>query len=103
MAVAGGDGVFDGGNAGAGCGAQSLNRLADHAGQAHKATDDFEVGKFRTLKRTAGHVEITLAVDPFVQEFLDRDGREDLLAAVAGALGYFEETFGPYPLDQLTV
>ncbi|MCP4656586.1 MAG: M1 family metallopeptidase, partial [bacterium] len=63
----------------------------------------FEVGKFRTLTGTAGHVSVTLALDPLAQSLVDKDSRKELLAAVIDSVVYFEEIFGPYPLDELVV
>ncbi len=63
----------------------------------------FEVGKFRTLTGAAGHVTVTLALDPLAQSLVDKKDREELLAAVIDAVVYFEEIFGPYPLDELVV
>lgn len=66
----------------------------------------FGIGSFNFIKGRAGHVEITLAVDP------NDDGwnygnsglsSEDLLATVIDVVEYFEKEFGPYPLDYLTV
>jgi hypothetical protein len=62
----------------------------------------FEVGKFKTVTARAGHVEITLAFEPATYPYL-KDGRDELLDTLTGSLTYFEEVFGPYPLDQLTV
>jgi tetratricopeptide (TPR) repeat protein len=63
----------------------------------------FEVGKFRTVTARAGHVDVTLAFDALGHSVLDRDSRDALLATVRDALLYFEEVFGPYPLDEITV
>ena len=61
----------------------------------------FEVGRFRTLTRQAGHVEIRLSLDRDAKSLL-KDEQESLLETLASALTYFEEIFGPYPLDHLT-
>ncbi len=63
----------------------------------------FEVGRFHTLKRQAGDVEVTLACDAAGSRLLDKKSREELLATVVDSLDYLEQTFGPYPLDQLVV
>ena len=63
----------------------------------------FEVGKFRTLTGRAGDVEVTLACDTTGSRFLDKKSRQELLATVIDSLEYFEETFGPYPLDEMVV
>lgn len=46
--------------------------------------------------------DVTLHVD-LLSESLLRASREELLQAVIDTLAYFEESFGPYPLDELTV
>ncbi len=63
----------------------------------------FEVGQFRTLTTRAGHVDITLAFDGSGYASLEKDSREALLETLGDALLYFEEIFGPYPLDEMTV
>ena len=63
----------------------------------------FEVGKFRTATTRAGHVDVTLAFDALGYAALDKHSREAMLATIGDALLYFEEVFGPYPLDALTV
>lgn len=63
----------------------------------------FAVGKFRTTSSRTRHVEITLALDPLAHQLLDKDSREELLETIDDSLQYFEEIFGPYPLDQLVV
>ena len=60
----------------------------------------FEVGRFRTLTRQAGHVEISLALDLEARPLLE-DDQDRLLQTLADALTFYEETFGPYPLDHL--
>ena len=62
----------------------------------------FEVGKFKTVSGRAGHVAVTLAIDAGAYSFLKAD-RDELLATIVDSLGYFEEIFGPYPLDELVV
>ncbi len=63
----------------------------------------FEVGRFSTLAARAGHVDVTLAVDALGASALDQESREQLLATITDSLLYFEQVFGPYPLDRLTV
>ncbi len=66
----------------------------------------FEVGKFRTetlTAGTAGHVRVTLAFDAEGRSLHERDVRQEIGKTVADALLYFEEQFGPYPLDEMTV
>lgn len=62
----------------------------------------FEIGRFREETARAGHVEVTLAFDPEGSR-LGKDVRQEIAQAVTGSLSYFEELFGPYPLDTLTV
>lgn len=62
----------------------------------------FEVGKFRSETARAGHVEVRVAFDPIAWT-IDRDVRAEIVQAVTDSLGYFEEIYGPYPLDELTV
>jgi hypothetical protein len=63
----------------------------------------FEVGKFRTETLTAGHVKVTLAFDAEGRSLHEKEVREEIARTVTDALGYFEEQFGPYPLDEMTV
>jgi len=61
----------------------------------------FEVGHFKTEEAQAGHVHVTFAFDP--ASTLGKSGREEVKKTVTDALAYYEELFGPYPLDYLTV
>ena len=61
----------------------------------------FEVGHFDLQSAVAGHVQVTFAFGPLA--FTQRKDREELVHTVTDALTYFEEVFGPYPLDTLTV
>jgi hypothetical protein len=63
----------------------------------------FEIGRYRFETAQAGHVEVTLAFDPGGKSVLSRDERKEILESVIQSLAYFEELFGPYPLDHLTV
>ncbi len=60
----------------------------------------FEIGRYRTLTRQAGHVSISLSLDVEFKSYLKAD-QERLLETLANSLTFFEETFGPYPLDHL--
>jgi tetratricopeptide (TPR) repeat protein len=65
----------------------------------------FEVGNFKTQTARGGkdgRIPIVLAFDPGM---LDRSKTtfEQIAATLADSLTYFEERFGPYPYDQLTV
>ena len=62
----------------------------------------FEVGKLNLETAQAGHVRLTMAFDPAVQR-MGKEAREEITKTVADSLVYFEEQFGPYPLDELTV
>jgi hypothetical protein len=62
----------------------------------------FVFGKFDVVRRQIGPVELTLA--------LSRAGgeapavvRESTIDVIARSMDFFERTFGPYPLDHLTV
>ncbi|HEV7516042.1 MAG TPA: M1 family aminopeptidase [Thermoanaerobaculia bacterium] len=61
----------------------------------------FEVGHFKTEEARAGHVHVTFAFDP--GSALGRSGREEVEKTVTDTLSYYEDLFGPYPLDELTI
>ncbi|MCH9649086.1 MAG: hypothetical protein K0U98_12680 [Deltaproteobacteria bacterium] len=60
----------------------------------------FEIGRYRTLTQQAGHVEISLSLDVESKSLLKGD-HERLLQTLADSLTFYEENFGPYPLDHL--
>ncbi len=62
----------------------------------------FEVGRFKVETAKAGHVDVTFAFGSGVA-FAGRDIREVVKKAVVDSLQFYEETYGPYPLDQLVV
>jgi aminopeptidase N len=62
----------------------------------------FEVGKFRIETSRAGHVDIRLAFDPTVTQ-MGKETREEITKTVGDSLLYFEELYGPYPLDEITI
>jgi hypothetical protein len=62
----------------------------------------FEVGRYLIETVHAGHVQVTLAMDPDVKR-MGKEAREEIKRTVADSLTYFEELFGPYPLDELAV
>lgn len=62
----------------------------------------FEIGKYRIESVQAGHVKVRLAFDPDVSR-MGKETREEISKAATESLTYFEELFGPYPLDELTV
>jgi hypothetical protein len=63
----------------------------------------FELGNFDTWRGQAGHIEVTIAFNQLSKEHLGKPVKEQVREVVADALDYFEELFGTYPLDQLTV
>src|SRR5579864_4218232 len=62
----------------------------------------FEVGHFKIETARAGHVALQVAFDPD-SSHLGGGGREEVVKTVVDALAYFEETFGPYPMDERNV
>jgi hypothetical protein len=62
----------------------------------------FEVGRYKLETARAGHVQVTLAFDPDVKQ-MGKETREEIAKSVTDSLTYFEELFGPYPLDELSV
>ncbi len=63
----------------------------------------FEVGHFRIETAQAGHVAVRFAFDPGFSGWGGGETRETVMKAVTDSLQFYEETFGPYPLDELTV
>lgn len=63
----------------------------------------FEIGRFELLEKQQGHVKLVAAFDPEARTLGGADTRREVLDAAADALAFFEETFGPYPLDQMTI
>lgn len=66
------------------------------------AAVSFELGDFLFEKAQAGHVAITMAFD---RESAGRfaKARREMLDTVRDSVLFFEDKFGPYPLDELTV
>jgi hypothetical protein len=62
----------------------------------------FELGGFELLRRRVGHVEVSVAIDQAGRKISD-ELAEDIFATIQDGLGFYEETFGPYPLDSLEV
>lgn len=62
----------------------------------------FELGNFDVQTVQAGHVEIRFAFGSG-SALTGRGTRESVVEAVKDSLLFFEETFGPYPFDELTV
>jgi tetratricopeptide (TPR) repeat protein len=62
----------------------------------------FEVGHFDVETAQAGHIRVTFAFGSAGVP-TSRSAKEEVKRTVVDALSYFEEVFGPYPLDELTV
>lgn len=62
----------------------------------------FEIGRFAEATRQVGHVQIRLFTPP-VGWGEKKELQEQLLTGAADAVAFFEEVFGPYPLDELTL
>ena len=62
----------------------------------------FELGNFDVDTVKSGHVEIRFAFGSG-SAMTGRSTRDSVRKAVQDSLAYFEETFGPYPFDELTV
>lgn len=62
----------------------------------------FELGNFDVVTARVGHVDIRFAFGAGAT-LTGRSTRESVMQAVKDSLAYFEETFGPYPFDELTV
>jgi len=63
----------------------------------------FVMGRFEIDRARAGHVELEVAFNRSGPHRLSEGVRHEMIAAIRRSLIYFEETFGPYPLDYLTV
>ncbi len=63
----------------------------------------FEVGRFEIESTDVGHVRLNVALDPATLEVAPEGALGELVRTVADALTYYEEVFGAYPLDELTV
>ncbi len=61
----------------------------------------FEVGRFKIETARAGHVEVRVAFGSGTT--LGGGSRDDVMKTVSDSLQFYEQTFGPYPLDELTV
>jgi len=62
----------------------------------------FEIASFDRTTAKAGNVEIELYVD-FLSSPLVKDWKKEILQTITESLDYYQELFGPYPLDHLTV
>jgi len=63
----------------------------------------FEVGNFTVKSMTAGRVKLTLGFDPETFERAPKGSIEQLAETAADVLRYYENLFGEYPLDELTL
>ena len=63
----------------------------------------FTLGDYIVEKKRVGHVWLTVAFGRGPDHRLTPALRDQAVDTVADALQYFERTFGPYPLDELTV
>ncbi len=62
----------------------------------------FEIGHFDRRRLIVGHVDVVVAFDRASRRS-SRHVRNEIVRAVKQSLEFYEETFGPYPLDFLTV
>jgi hypothetical protein len=62
----------------------------------------FEIGHFDIVRDRVGHVDLTFAFATHV-DALRPETRRRIVDTVKAALPFFEEKFGPYPLDYLAV
>lgn len=63
----------------------------------------FEMGRFEITEKQVGHVLVRLGMPPVELGESRSESGQRILDAVAESLAYFEEVFGPYPLDRLEV
>ncbi len=63
----------------------------------------FEVGLFEVRSESVGDIRLNVAFDPGTRELAPKTSPDELMSTVADALRYYQEIFGPYPLDELTV
>ncbi|NIM01916.1 MAG: hypothetical protein GTN89_14030 [Acidobacteria bacterium] len=63
----------------------------------------FVLGRFEIERARAGHVALEVAFNRSGPHRLTEGVRREMISAIRRSLEYFEETFGPYPLDYLTV
>jgi len=62
----------------------------------------FEIGHLKIETAKAGHVSLRFAFSPG-SALTGRGVKEDVIKAVSDSLTYYEQQFGPYPLDEMTV
>ncbi|HEV2843737.1 MAG TPA: M1 family aminopeptidase [Thermoanaerobaculia bacterium] len=62
----------------------------------------FEIGQFKVETAKAGHIDLRFAFGSG-SALTGREVKQEVMQTVADALVYFEETFGPYPLNEMTL
>jgi tetratricopeptide (TPR) repeat protein len=62
----------------------------------------FEIGDYEVRRIAAGKVAVTVAFDRFGDDAL-AEIHDEVLDTIRSSMQYYEKTFGPYPLDYLTV
>jgi tetratricopeptide (TPR) repeat protein len=62
----------------------------------------FEVGHFKFETAKAGHVDLRFAFGTG-SALTGREVKEEIVKAVADSLAFYEEQFGPYPLNEMTL
>lgn len=62
----------------------------------------FEIGQFDERRLIVGHVDVVVAFDREMRR-APRHVRNEIVRTVRSSLEFYERTFGPYPLDFLTV
>lgn len=62
----------------------------------------FEIGRFEIRTLLTDHITVRAAFDRQIRE-LSPGTLDEIPAAVADAMGFFESLYGPYPLDEITV
>lgn len=62
----------------------------------------FEIGKFKVVERALGHIALTIGFLTDLRTASEAE-REATIATIGAALATYEERFGAYPLDELTV
>ena len=63
----------------------------------------FEVGSFEVASIMAGQVKLNVAIDPSTRAAAPEGSLHELLQTGADALSYYENIFGAYPLQELTL
>ncbi len=63
----------------------------------------FELGKFDRREFDAGHVHVTFALDKLAVRATETWILDQIEAVITDGMAFYEELFGPYPLDYLTV